>query len=325
MRWLWFFPLILFAYQGSTEEGSNPPWLTGPLIATSGNIVRSGHWNIEPYVYAFAHNSFYNNQWKSQSVDTLWNLHFRVPVWFGLTKWADVRVMPVWNWNYRNGAGCWALGDWNAQLDIQLHKDQLPHLSWWPSIKITIRETFPTGKYQNLNPNKLGTDAGGRGAWMTTLILGMSKILHCYGDHYLNLYFNGLYGIPTNVHVKGFNAYGGGYGANGTVHPERVTQFNVAAEYTLTRNWALACDVVGLWHSKTTFSGTAGLAENPDENPAALPAVNENQASIQYSLAPAIEYNWSNDLGLIIGSWFTVAGKNSSHFSSAVVALNYYY
>ena len=307
------------------DEGPTRPWFTGPLIATSGNVVQAGNWNIEPYVFAIARNAYYNNQWKSQSVDTLWNLHFRLPVWIGLTKWADVRLQPVWNWNHRNGAGNWALGDWTAQLDIQIHKDQLPHLSWWPSIKIIIRETFPTGKYQNLNPDKFGTDLGGRGAWVTAFGFGMSKLLHCYGDHYLNLYFNGFYGIPTDVHVKGFNAYGGGFGTNGTVRPERVTQFNVAAEYSLTRHWALACDLVSLWHSKTTFAGAEGLKDNPEENPFALPAVNENQASIQYSLAPAIEYNWSDELGLIIGSWFTVAGKNSSHFSSAVVALNYYY
>jgi hypothetical protein len=45
----------------------------------------------------------------------------------------------------------------------------------------------------------------------------------------------------------------------------------------------------------------------------------------QYSLAPAIEYNWNIDLGVISGVWFTFAGKNAEAFASWVTALNYYY
>jgi hypothetical protein len=52
--------------------------------------------------------------------------------------------------------------------------------------------------------------------------------------------------------------------------------------------------------------------------------VNGGPSSSQYSLAPAIEYNWSQNIGLIGGVWFTVAGQNISQFNSIVIALNYY-
>jgi hypothetical protein len=45
----------------------------------------------------------------------------------------------------------------------------------------------------------------------------------------------------------------------------------------------------------------------------------------QWSVAPAIEYNWSKNVGLIVGSWFSFAGRNSVRFISGVAALNIYF
>ena len=89
-------------------------------------------------------------------------------------------------------------------------------------------------------------------------------------------------------------------------------------EYSLTRNWVLATDFVGIFGSKSRFLG------NPGKNLMGLPSSNIKRASIQYSLAPAIEYNWSESLGVIAGCWFTVAGKNSAKFENYTVSLNYF-
>jgi hypothetical protein len=44
--------------------------------------------------------------------------------------------------------------------------------------------------------------------------------------------------------------------------------------------------------------------------------------SAYFSLAPAIEYNWSDYVGIITGAWFTIAGRNALTFISSVTALN---
>lgn len=320
-------PLSLGAYQGSIEgAGFSKPWFTGPILGGSGNTVLAGHVNVEPYVFGFARTSFYDSDWKSQSIETLWNIHFRTPVWIGLTDWIDLRITPIWNWNERGGKTAWTMGDWAAQLNFQLYRDQLPHKHWPPSIKISIRETFPTGKYQNLNPKMLGIDGDGTGAWYTSFILSMSKVFAFQKNHFLGLYLNTFYSIPTRVHVKGFNSYGGGVGTNGVVNPEKILSAIFSFEYSLTQNWVIACDFQGIWNSKISFKGTPGVVPSNDGNldPFALPASNERKAGIQYTIAPAIEYNWSENLGVIAGVWLSVAGKNSSHFTSGVVALNYY-
>jgi hypothetical protein len=43
------------------------------------------------------------------------------------------------------------------------------------------------------------------------------------------------------------------------------------------------------------------------------------------TLAPAIEYNFTQTIGVIVGSWFTLKGRNANRFVSAAAALNYYF
>jgi hypothetical protein len=329
MRWLLFLiPVWLVAYEGSEVE-TEPvkPWFTGPLLAMSGNTTAAGHINFEPYIYAIARTSFYNNDWQSDPIDTLWNLQFRAPLWIGITNWMDVKIAPAWAWNERNGASQWTLLDFGLQLDFALHKDSLPYKNWYPSIKLSLRENFPVGKYQNLDPNKFGVDNGGRGSYTTFIALSASKILQIRDVHFLNLFFNLIYAMPTNVHVNGFNVYGGGFGTDGVVTPEKTFLAIFAFEYALTRNWAIACDVQGTVVSSTGFTGNPGVipSDDPDVEPLGIPAVNDVQAGIQYTISPAIEYNWSENLGIIAGAWFSFAGKNASHFTSGVIALNYYH
>ncbi len=320
-------PLLTTAFEG--ELGSQEeikPWFTGPILATSGNVVPIGHINFQPYIIAFARTSFYDNHWNSQPIDTLWNLQFRTPGWIGLTQWADLKLSPVWSWNYRDGQAQWTLNDCSAQLSIQLYKDTLPYKNWLPSIKVCLRETFPTGKYQKLNPDKLGTDGGGMGTYATAVSINFSKILSFPGAQFLNLRLNALYSFPTSLHVKGFNAYGGGAGTDGIVDPEKTVILIFAFEYAFTRNWVIACDFQGLYSSKTHFRGKPGMVPRSDSdiNPAGIPARSENQAAIQYSATPSIEYNWSENVGVLAGVWLTLGGKNSSHFTTGVITLNYY-
>ena len=329
-RWrlFYFLPLSLFAFEGEVvSDQAIKPWFTGPILATSGNVVGAGHIGLQPYILGFARTAFYDNHWKSQSIDTLWSVQSITPMWIGLSSRIDFKIVAVGMWNYRKHESRWALGDWSAQINIQVHQDSLPYKNWLPSIKISVRETFPTGKYQKLNPNKLGTDGGGRGTYLTTFLLSASKIYHLSGVRFFSWRLNAAYSLPTNVHVKGYNQYGGGIKTNGTVSPEKFFVGTAAFEYAFTRNWVICCDVEGVIASKTTFKGYPGIVPIQDSNfsPIGVPALNENKASIQYSAAPGIEYNWSEHLGLLAGVWFTFAGKNSSNFTTGVLSFNYYH
>jgi hypothetical protein len=116
--------------------------------------------------------------------------------------------------------------------------------------------------------------------------------------------------------VKGFNAYGGGYQTQGTVYPGWNYQGIVSFEFTLNQNWVLTLDNVYTHINKNRFSGNPGVTASGN------PATVGDPSSEQLSFAPAIEYNFSSNIGIIAGAWVTATGRNSTEFRSAVIELD---
>lgn len=287
------------------------PWFTGPLLAPSAQTVSKGHFAIEPYVYIEANLGRYNNHWYPKKIETFWTNSSQTSILFGLNNWSDIALYPTVNYNYTCGAGKWGIGDLPVALDFQLYKQGDNSADWETALLLRIQEIFPIGKYRNLDPDKKLTDVGGEGSWQTAFILVWGSLFHL-GNIYFVTWRTALqYTLPAPVHVKNFNAYGGGPGTNGTVYPAQNFQFDTAIEVNLGQTWVFAMDILGSWSKKVRFKGKSASSNT-------LPR------AIQFSLAPAIEYNWNANLGIIAGCWFSVAGKNSNQFIDAVVAINYY-
>ncbi len=317
-------PAFLFAKKGTYEEETSPkaPWFTGPLICPSANTVEEGSYNIEPFFYATKNPALYDNNWKAQTIPTQWMIGVEPFIWVGLTNWCDIEFqLSAANWDHnQQGGGAWTLRDSLIQFEFQLWRDEWPSQSWLPSIKLAISELLPLGKYRNLNPSKLAADQGGLGSWTTGLQLVFGKIWLFSKDNFFDVRLACQYNFYNSiVHVKGYNAYGGGKDANGKVLPGADVELDLAFEYALSRHWALAIDLIGYWQAKSTFEGYPGTNAL-----LGTPMTVAKEASIQYSIAPAIEYNWNENLGVIAGAWFTVAGKQISKFYDFIFAINYY-
>ena len=302
----------------AVDFSMEPPWLTGPLIAPSSVTVPPGSLNIEPYLFATAYTGNYNQDWKAIEHPTIWSNNFQVLIETGILSNLDIQIVPGAYWNYTEHEAHWAIADLPVTLSVQLYNNDFTKDDWIPSIKLILRELFPLGKYNHLDPRKLETDAGGFGSFVTGVGLVFGKLFHLRGVHFLNARFTAQYNLPSKVNLKGFNFYGGGYGTKAKYFPAQNFFLDLAFEYTLAQRWALALDLVASYYIKAHFSGFAGL--NPDGTLASLATA----PRIQYSIAPAIEYNWSANWGVIGGVWLSVAGRNSQQFVSGVIALNYY-
>jgi hypothetical protein len=303
----------------SALEESKQPWFTGPLLASGPTTIPAGHVNVQPYFFATQIPARYDKNWEAQTLPTFWTLTTAIPLWIGLTSWLDIEIQPQFSWNHLSGVGGhWALGDSIVQIDFQLYRDDFPAKSWIPSIKFAIREGIPTGKYRNLGAEKGPIEVGGLGSWSTTFIVVVGRLIHLSGVHYLTARFNAAYTLFAPVHVKGFNTYGGAYGTNGMVYPKSNLLADLAFEVSLTKQWVFALDLVARWGGGNTFSGQSGIL--PDH---LMPSL-RNPGAIQYSIAPAIEYNFNANLGIIAGPWITLAGKDANKFYTGVISLNYY-
>lgn len=300
----------------STEQETQGPWFTGPLLTPSGHIIPGGYYNIEPYTFVNVINGAYDRHWHAKSIENFYNVVWEVFIQIGLTEWMDFQIAPEASWNSTKGVSSLVVNDPTIIVDFQLFQDtKKPYI---PAIKLGIQEIFPLGKFQRLDPEMLSTDIGGAGAYSTGFSLAFSSLFHLKGVHYLSLRWNGFYTISTDVHVKGLNAYGGAKNTKGTIRPGDNFGYFIGLELSLTKNWVFALDIAGEFKNKSSFSGKRGTTSDGVKATVGLPS------SASFSLAPAFEYNFSENLGIIAGSEFTVGGRNTARFASGIIAINYY-
>jgi hypothetical protein len=213
--------------------------------------------------------------------------------------------------NWQNGQGGGGFGDLGMTIGFLIFK-QTPYI---PGFKFTVGQTFPTGHYKNLNSN--GLNVSGAGAYSTQFGLATSKVIFWSTKHPMSLRGFVGYQLSTPVHVSGFNSYGGGFGCSGKVKPGNTLSADFGLEFSITQNWVAALDVVYSATNRTKFHGVAGTLAS-----GAAASVGSGYSD-NLSLAPAIEYNWSSHLGMIAGGWFSIYGRNSSDFGSAVISVTY--
>ncbi len=290
------------------------PWYAGPLLTGSASMVPPGLCVMQPYIFLTGTYGAWNSNGKSISTPSEFTLNPSMSgIQFGLTKWMDFIFNFSGSANWQSGTSGGGYGDTSIGLGFCLLKQDLHK----PNIKLTFSETFPTGTYQGLNPNNLGLNSTGAGSFQSQFGLRVGKL--CFWDmlHPINFRASYSFTVPSNVHVYGLNAYGGGTGTDGTVSPGYNQQFNAAFEYSFTQNWVFALDGVFVWSAKTTFKGTPGFTPN-----GAIATVGSGPSG-QLSFAPAIEYNPNPNLNFLAGIWVDAYGYNTSKFVSGVISMVY--
>lgn len=298
-------------YYSGEKAPLERPWFTGPLLTPSGHVVPYGHQNYEPYIYWTQSRGSYNSHWNAQSAPTFNNLLVQFSCQFGVMLMSEFDINPQFTYSDFQGQHMWRVCDLPITLAFQLVQHSFD--KWYPAVKLRFAANIPLGKYDGLNPKQLGVDAGGSGNWLPNVGLVFTKLHHIQGHQFFAWRFFPQVIFPTSVPVKGRSIYGGTKETRGKVHPRSAFSLLLGMEYSLTQNWALALDAQYFHGNKTTFSGHSPAGTKPI-----------SPSSEQFSLAPAIEYSWTPNLGVIAGPWFTFAGRNSKRFISYVVAINIY-
>ena len=290
------------------------PWYTGPLITTSPSIIPPGTMMLQPYVFVNDYYGAFNNDRHAVgAIHDLINLNPFVYLETGITDWMDVAMLVQAQANWRNEQSGGGIGDLQLTPGFKIYQQT----RYIPQIKVFIQETFPTGAFDNLNPYKGGLDATGSGSYKTQIGLVVGKLLLWQYQHPLRIRLSMGYTIPSNVRVSNFNTYGGGFGTRGTIKPGKTFSTDLGIEWSLTQQWVFAMDVVYSCSGRTTFSGYKGTSASGST------ALIGSPSSDNLSLAPAFEYNWSQNLGVIGGVQFSVYGRNSSNFVSGIISVCY--
>lgn len=327
---LLFLPLCAYMDEEEVQEvtfssQAPAPWFTGPIVAPSSYTVKPGHVNLQPYFYFNVYSKAYDEHWHTHSKPNFYSANLQIITKIGLCQGLDFQIAPQVFYNETEGERYGNIGDLPLTLNIQLLKPQLSNP--YPALKLFLKINAPTGKYQHLSSKLKKTDALGAGSLLPQVGLIIGKLIHTHGIHFLDLRFLLSYQVGTAVHVKGLNTYGGSKNTSGKIYPGNAFVFDAAFQYNVSRRWAFACDLYYNYNKKNRFSGTGGTPPKTQEVVSG-PSVTEEGVSASFlpsqsiSLAPAIEFNWSKNCGIIAGVWFSVAGKNTYQFTTGVISFN---
>ena len=289
------------------------PYYAGPLLTPSAKNVPPGKFNIQPYLFFINTFATYNQNRRSVNIDDTWTINHVFIFQAGLLSWLDLSFVPQVIYNTQNDQHATHLGDTQLLFGFQIAKEG-PYI---PSIRAALGEIFPSGKFQKLDRKKNGIDGTGTGSYETILSLNFSKVLWWLTTNPFRVRAAFNYIIPSMVHVRSFNVYGGGFNTKGKVRPGNKIQVDTSLELSLTQKWVFALDLVYTYQNRSSFSGRRGITATGTRASVGTPS------NDSLSCAPALEYNPTSNMGFLAGAWFTITGRNSGNFIAGVITMTY--
>jgi hypothetical protein len=114
------------------------------------------------------------------------------------------------------------------------------------------------------------------------------------------------------VDVQGVSVYDTGEGFQGRAKPGSSFLADLSFEYSLSRSFVAAFDVAYRHTADTRLTGSGNRA----------PLELDLGSSDAIALAPAIEYSWTPNLGVLVGVRVITSGRNTARTVTPAVAIN---
>jgi hypothetical protein len=301
---------------GAVElQSRDDAWWTGPMLAPSGAVLPQGHMLIEPYVFDVITDGHLDDRGDRHSVPTDHDLGSLTYMLYGLTDRVTVGMIPRFFYDQPSGqpnSSGIGFGDLTLQAGYGL--TQFTDAHHVPSIALVIDETLPTGGYDRLHRPSDGTGAG---AYTTGFSVYSQEYFWMPNGRILRGRLDLTYAVSSSAALQGTSVYGTPVGFQGSAYPGDSCTVDAAAEYSLTRSWVLALDVVYQYNANTHVRGSA-----PSLPAGQLQLQLDSGSSYSVGFAPALEYNWSARAGVLLGVRIIEVGRNTAASVTPALAVN---
>jgi hypothetical protein len=284
------------------RQSLDDAWWTGPMLASGAGALPKGRWLLEPYLFDV----------RTDDGDTIGSLTY---VLFGLTDKTTVGLIPTFYFNRPDGApnsSSVQFGDLTLQGQRQL--TQFKPGGWVPTSSIVVQQVLPTGKFDRLGGR--GADGVGGGASTTSLGYNMQTYIWTPNGRIARFRLNTSGAISRKAEVRDDSVYGTAVGFRGHARPGAQVVVNGAVEYSVTRNWVLALDLVYTHSEPTKVSGHDGAGRTVRF---------DSGTHDSFAVAPAIEYNFTPQVGALFGMRVIPAINGRKGSVTPAVALNMVY
>lgn len=295
-----------FAESPSSRQALDDAWWTGPLLAASASTLPHGHFLVEPYLFdviTYGRLDADGNRVSTPHKNAFGSQSY---ILYGVTDRISAGIIPRFGYlKSSQGPGSPGLQVGDLTLQAQYRLTQFQEGSWLPTLSLVVGETVPTGKYDRLDQHP--GDGFGAGAYTTILSLYSQEYLWLSTGRILRMRLDLSYSLSSRVGLQGASVYGTGAGFSGHAQPGDSFTGDVSWEYSLTRNWVLAFDVVYEHDASTAVTGSYAASSGD---------------SWSLGFAPALEYNFNASIGIIAGMRIIPTGRNSSISATPVAAIN---
>jgi hypothetical protein len=289
------------------RQSLDDAWWTGPMLAPSAATLPRGHFLIEPYFY---------DVMAAQS-NGLGSLTY---VNYGLADRVTVGLIPTagFNWlSHGPSSSTLELGDLTLQAQYGLTKFHVGR--WIPTTSVALQETLPIGKYERLGGRP--SDGLGSGAYTTALALYSQTYFWLPNGRILRMRFNLSQAFSNLVKVEDVSVYGTDAGFRGQARPGSAFSVDASWEYSLTERWVLALDATFRHNGDTRVSGYNILDPQGGQNAPSIQL--DSGASEVFGFAPAVEYSWRSNLGVLLGVRAIPAAHHAHATITPALAINF--
>jgi hypothetical protein len=300
---------------GPARQSRDDAWWTGPLLAAGAGTLPQGHFLVEPYLFNVATTERYDDSGRRRSVPRSDYYGSQTYLLYGLADRVTVGLIPRFGFSDPGaGRSSSGIGVGDLSLQAQYRLTQFEEGSWVPTTSFVFSETLPIGKYDRLGSRP--SDGLGAGAYTTSAALYSQYYVWMRNGRILRTRLNLTWAISNDASVEDVSVYGTGEGFRGHASPGNSFNLDLAWEYSMTRNWVLALDLVYQRDGSTRIRGSDGSSQPVDL---------QSGSSWQFQVAPAIEYNWNGNVGVIVGARWIADGRNTGASITPVAAINIVY
>jgi len=296
------------------RQSLDDAWWTGPIVAAGAATLPQGRTLIEPYVYDVITRGRYDNDGNYRSTDTVHSYGSLTYMLYGVTDSFTAGVIPTFGFNdVESGQDSSGIGVGDVTLQAQWRLSQFHEGRHVPTSSFVLQQTLPTGKYDELGMR--AADGLGGGAYTTSLAVHSQYYFWMPNGRVLRTRLNVAYAFSDSVDVTDTSVYGTPQGFRGHADPGNTFSLYSAWEYSVTRNWVLALDAFYQHDANTRIRGEVQGA----------PFSADSGSAWRFGLAPAIEYNFTSNIGVIVGARWFAAGRNTGASVTPVAAINMFY
>jgi hypothetical protein len=311
-------PTSTASYRQALDEA----WFTGPLDAPNPTPIPVGHFYAEPYLLGAIVYGAYDGEWNVHRLaHNDYSIISSTLLETGIFQNVSLAVLPEFGYNTsgtaENSSGI-RCGDFQVRLKWMLH--QFKEGSWMPTLTLAAMEVFPTGSYDNLGSRR--ANGFGSGAYTSRFALYSQKPFWLPNGRILRARFDLTANIPIgNVGVDNVSVYGTTEGFRGEAKLGNSYTADLGFEYSVTSNWIAVMEFLYQHGDSTLTIGD----QRPADTSTPVPFRSASGSSEYWSVAPAVEYNFNANVGIIAGAEVTFAGRNTAASVTPQIALSWFF